>query len=172
MPRQIFDFSLPYALQLCSIANLKKYVPEVLPSIKFALEEQFKRFSHIMAKYDLDKLNQDLSELRNISIPISNKSSVLIFTNFTYLPFVLWDMDMRVIDDMIETLQVSSNDYEIYPPTYISTIYIFQGDSLLLKTDIPPHILSQLMAVFKSENLVSFTGARDDWYAKPRRHRK
>ena len=77
-----------------------------------------------------------------------------------------------LIDDMIETLQVSSNDYEIYPPTYISTIYIFQGDSLLLKTDIPPHILSLLMAVFKSENLISFTGARDDWYAKPRRHRR
>lgn len=172
MPRQTFDFSLPYAFQLCSIANLKKYVPEVLPSIKFALEEQFKRFSHIMAKYDLDKLNQNLSELRNISIPINNKASVLIFTDFTYLPFVLWDMDMRVIDDMIETLQISSSDYEICPPTYISTIYIFQGDSLLLKSDISPHILSQLMAVFKSENLVSFTGARDDWYEKPRRHRK
>ena len=79
---------------------------------------------------------------------------------------------MRVIDDMIETFQLSSNDYEIYPPTYISTIYIFQGDSLLLKSDISPHIFSQLMAVFKSENLVSFTGARDDWYAKPRRRKK
>ena len=78
-----------------------------------------------MAKYDLDKLNQNLSELRNISIPINNKASVLIFTDFTYLPFVLWDMDMRVIDDMIETLQISSSDYEICPPTYIRKSRIF-----------------------------------------------
>lgn len=172
MSRPNIDFTLPYAVQVFSTANLKKYVPEVLHNIEFALEEQFKRFSSIMLKDDLEKLSLDLSALKNIPIQSSDKSSVIICTNFTYIPFVIWDMDMRVINDMVETFEICSNEYEVYPPTYISTIYIFQSHSLLLKTDIAPHILAQLMAVFKSENLISFDGAREDWYIKPRRSKK
>lgn len=172
MPRPNHDFTQPYSLEVFGVANLKKYVPALLPNIYCALKSQHDEFSSAMNDEDLLKLNRNLLDLEKVIIPVENKTSVIICTNFDYIPFVLYDMDINIISAMIDSFQMFPSAYEIFPPAYISTAYIFEGKTLISKNNIAPHTLAQLMIVFKTENLVSFTGARDDWYAKPRRDAK
>ena len=61
---------------------------------------------------------------------------------------------------------------EIINMSYISTIYLFKNDELVQLHNINPFKLAQFMAVFKNENIVNYQGARDTYYAKPRRDAK
>ena len=57
-------------------------------------------------------------------------------------------------------------------PYYRSALYIFIGDKVS-RYELSTGQLATLMAVFRNENLVDFSGSRDRFYGAPRRsHRE
>ena len=69
----------------------------------------------------------------------------------------------------------SANTYQYVDeihPYYRSALYIFIGDKVS-RYELSAGQLATLMAVFRNENLVDFSGTRDRFYGEPRRaHRE
>ncbi len=172
MPRYGFVKS-KYVLQYAQIGYFKVEYPDYLYDFKLIYQdlinyfEGFECVKILQPKYDM------LSKL-NIKPSLSNR--IYIVTNFDSVVFTMVNMDEAVVDNLIEEFEPLHPFFENTPDrlmtSYISTLYIFKGEKMFTKTPISPFRVAELISVFKNENLVNFSGARDHYYAKPRRDRK
>ena len=162
-----------YILQYSQIGYFKVEYPDYLYDFKLIYQDLINYFDGfecvkiIQPKYDM------LSKI-NIKPSLSNR--VYIITNFDSVIFTMVNMDEAVVDNLIERFEPSHLFFENAPDrlmtSYISTLYIFKGEKMFTKTPKYPFSVAELISVFKNENLVNFSGARDAYYAKPRRDHK
>lgn len=172
MPRYKFVES-KYFMQYNEIGYFKIEYPDFLYDFKLIYQDlinYFKDFNCVelfQPKYDM------LCKL-NIKPALSNRTYIV--TNFDHVVFAMVDMDEAVIDNLIDLYDRTSMLFDNAPDkvmtSYISTLYIFKGDKMHTNTQISPFKMAQLISVFKKENLINYEGARDDYYAKPRREHK
>ena len=172
MPRHGFKES-KYTLQYAEIGYFKTEYPDYLYDFKLIYQdlmnyfEGFECVKMLQPKYDM------LSKL-HIKPVLSNRTYIV--TNIDHVVLAMVNMDEAVIDNFIESFQSPFSLFEDSPDkvmtSYISTLYIFKGDEMCVKTSISPFRVAEFVSVFKNENLVNFSGARDSYYAKPRRQRK
>lgn len=172
MPRYGFKES-KYSLLYDSIGYFKIEYEDYIYDFKHIYKDLSEFFSdtayekHFKDKYAI------LSKV-NIKPTLSNR--MYIITNFDRPVFTMVNMDESVIDHLIDTYKfltfMSENIPQKVFASYISSLYIFKNDKMCLKERISPCKVAELVSVFKKENLVNYEGARDDYYAKPRREYK
>lgn len=162
-----------YVLQYAQIGYFKIEYPDYLYDFKLIYQDLINYFDGFecvklfQPKYDM------LCKL-NIKPALTNRTYIV--TNFDDVVFAMVNMDEAVIDNLIDVYDRTSMLFDNAPDkvmtSYISTLYIFKGEKMYTNTQISPFKMAQLISVFKGSNLVNFSGARDDYYAKPRRERK
>lgn len=172
MPRHTIDFDDSYSLELASVAYLKSPIYDCIPDAQTMFRIQLARFNNDANIGQLRHLAQKLTDIQHVQLKPIHKNRVYVMTNISYIPFLIVDMDEAVIEHMCFVLELSTECSDFLPPEHVSTVFIFQDKQLVLQKDIAPYMLAKLMAVFYKENLINFSGARYDWYGKPRRNAK
>lgn len=162
-----------YGLQYAGIGYFKIEYPDYLYDFKMIYRDLLNYFDGfecvklLQPKYDM------LCKL-NIKPALANRAYIV--TNFDSVVFAMVNMDEAVIDNLIDVYDRTSMLFDNAPDkvmtSYISTLYIFKDDKMYTNTQISPFKVAQLVSVFKKENLVNYEGARDDYYANPRRKHK
>ena len=119
----------------------------------------------------LDKA--ELTEMTRIKPQLDNR--FYIVTNYDDIVLAVVNMDEAVIDNFLKSFKYywfSDDAPERVMCSYISSLYVFRGEKMVLKQRISPFTVAQLIAAFKAENLVDFRGVRDSFYGAPRRRKK
>lgn len=170
MPRISPDYNQPYAHDIAFRAHIKKNIPDVLPDLKHIYELQLKRFYDFLYPDTVESLEEQIEYLSSLKVPLTTQNRIYIVTNLNYIPFVLVNMDDAVVQNLINlyNIQDIKSPADINP-SFISTLFIFSGKDLLYRSDIYPHDVAQLTAVFNKENLYNFSSTRYDLYGRPRR---
>ncbi len=119
----------------------------------------------------LDKA--ELMEKTQIKPQLDNRFYIVTYYDDIVLAVV--NMDEAVIDNFLKTFKyywISDDAPERIMGSYVSSLYVFRGENMVLKQRISPFTVAQLIAAFKTENLVDFRGVRDAFYGAPRRRKK
>lgn len=173
MPRAKYVHS-EYALQYNMIGYFKSKYPDFLFDFKYIYKDLIDFFDNSSIPVNQIKSKSEILESIKISPNLTNRTYIV--TNYDDVVFAAVNMDCSVVDNLIDVFSWSSflseNTPEQILGSYLSTLYIFKGDKMCLNARISPFKVAQLMAVFKTENIVNFQGARDDYYAAPRRKHK
>nr|WP_319487265.1 hypothetical protein [uncultured Caproiciproducens sp.] len=178
MPRAKFDSNQEHILQMFDVANLKSYSTDLLYDAKIIYKTQLQKYREWFLKDDLKRTEDRIKALESMKIVPINKTRVYIVSCDTFICFAMYNMDECVVDnlcDVFDLVGISLNEAELVKPNFRSTLFVFKGKNLLLSEEISTTQLAKLMAIFYKENLVNYSGARYDYYGKPRRdtnHRK
>lgn len=179
MPRFKHVFTEEHALLYIQIAAVKGYYPDLLLDAKTIYEMQLQRLGGWMLSDDFWELKQRLQELSKLKLKPQHSTRVYIVTEGDYFSFVMLGMDECVVKNLRETYEVlndfpSADNYvhlnEI-SPYYRSALYIFIENEVS-RYELSAEQLATLMVVFRNENLVDFSGARYNYYGRPRRSQR
>lgn len=156
-----------------SIAYLKRYSPDLLADAKVIYGEQLQRFEAWMFPDHLAELKHTLAELRPVNVKREFKTRVYIVSGVDSFGLVMFGMDECVTEHLAATHNLVKAEpievVETTPPYFRSALFIFNDSKLVGRYELTSNQLSTLMAVFNKENLINYSGARDDYYGKPRR---
>lgn len=173
MPRAKSSLPEEHGLLYADIAYLKRYSPDLLADAKVIYKEQLQRFEPWMLPGHLAKHKHILAELRSVKVKREFKTRVYIVSGVDSFKLVMFGMDECVIEHLAATYDLVEADpievVEATHPYFRSALFIFKDSKLVGRYELTSGQLSTLMAVFNKENLINYSGARDDYYGKPRR---
>jgi hypothetical protein len=170
MPRAKPDHTQAHFLEMIDIANLKSYSTDLLFDFSVIYPIRLKKCGEWLMDDDFESLKKIIEKLSKFHVKPMIKSRVYIVTEDIHVCFAMYNMDECVIDQLEYIYGQCGISYpEDYCPSFLATLYIFRDNQLTFSTDISVNQLVKIMAVFHKENLVNYSGARDDLYAKPRR---
>lgn len=172
MPRAKFDSNQEHILQMFDVANLKSYSTDLLYDAKIIYKTQLQKYREWFLKDDLEHTENQIKLLESIKIVPINKMRVYIVSCDTSICFAMYNMDECVVDNLCNVFDLvgtSLDEAELVNPNFRSTLFVFKEKELVLSEEISTTQLATLMAVFHKENLVNYSGARYDYYGKPRR---
>lgn len=175
MPRAKYDENNPYNLLFSEIGWFKVNYTDFLYDFRFIYQDVLDFFGDKIVPYDED-IKERLNVISKANVKPSLKNRFYIITDICEVVLAVVDIDEAVFDNLVETFRFL-DEYQPFKPesvnlSFISTMYLFKGEKLVQLHSLSPRKLAQFMAVFKNENIVNYQGARDDWYAKPRRTAK
>lgn len=182
MPRSKSSLPDENGLLYVDIANLKRYCSDLLMDAKTIYAAQLQKLGTWMMPELVAKIENRMQELSNLEFTLQYKTRVYIVTEADFFRLVMFGMEECVVEyldckyGIPDGLDISNADNYQYVdeihPYYRSALYIFIGDKVS-RYELSTGQLATLMAVFRNENLVDFSGSRDRFYGAPRRsHRE
>lgn len=171
MPRCKFDRTKKFAYQILITSKSKEMHEDIIHDLKIIYPKQIKRFSNWLPCND--SVYEHFSLIKELNAETTLKYRAYIVSSVDMINLIMMPIDESVFKNLQDKYEfISESTPKWVSPDYISTLFLFSGKRLLGGYDITANQLATLMAVFKKENLVDFSGARDDYYAKPRREYK
>lgn len=169
MPRAKYEPS-PYSLIYNEIGYFKKEFPDYLCDFKLIYKDLIKYYRKTCPAYS--EIQNKMSLLENISEKVTHSNRIYILTEYASVVLAVVDFDEYAVNNLANIYQLL-DDFSSYDDTseYNSRLYVFKGKKMLVHTNLSTYQLAQFMAVFKTENLVNYQGARDELYGRPRREK-
>lgn len=178
MPRAKYDENNPYNLLFFKIGCFKVNYTDFLYDFRFIYQDILDFYGDKISPYDKD-IEERLKIISKANVKPAFKNRFYIITNIGEVVLAVVDIDEPIFDNLVMTFKICQAfkeddpfSPEVINMSYVSTIYLFEGNELVQMNNISPFELAKFMAVFKNENIVNYQGARDDYYAKPRRDAK
>lgn len=171
MPRYKFDRTKKYAFEIAQTVHTKVNYEDIIFDLNIIYPLQLKRFKDFLL--DDSSFYEKMNMVENLPAKITNKCRAYIFSAVYQANLVMMPIDESVFDNLCYVYDLVQADVPEYVnPNYISTLFLFKDKDLVGNYDITASQLATLMAVFKNENLVNYSGARYDFYGKPRKNNK
>lgn len=177
MSRAKYDENNPYNLLFAKIGWFKVNYTDFLYDFRFIYQDILDFYGDKISPYNED-IEERLKVISKANVKPAFKNRFYITTNIGEVVLAVVDIDESVFNNLAMSFKLFSAleedpfQPEIINMSYISTIYFFEGDELIQFHTLSPYKLAQFMMVFKNENIVNYQGARDTYYAKPRRYAK
>ena len=172
MPKAKFSTSDPSSAAIL-MASAKILTTDVYHDFPFIYKELMASLKgSIPESAYIDLLNKAKAAQKFIKYPLQYKTRLYVTAGHSdRVMLFLVDMDVPVLENMIDLFDCWAPSDEgliecaadLFP-----RIFIFIGKNLTAHSLLSPNHLAELMAVFAKENKVSFSGARNDLYTKPR----
>lgn len=177
MPRSKPDIS-KLSLLYNQLGYFKVEYPDFIFDFHMIYKDLIEYFSNTpfkdSSKYSEIKEKMALTKRANVKPQLDNR--FYIITSYDCPVLAVVNMDNAVIDNFIENYRQSSfltmDTPESVFGAYISSLYVFKSDKMVLNSRISPYQMAKFMAAFKNENIVNYQGVRDSLYAEPRRKAK
>lgn len=171
------DFPYEDPILYHKVAYLKKYPECLLADAKVIYSIIFEKVENRLSSWPLENAASRYSELCQKPRPASEKNRVYVVSSSCRFLLALYDMDQRIVDEMILDRSVSQDcistpytNVDLSPYCeFSSTRFVFNENGLVSCDDLDVNTLANLLVGFQKENLVNYRGIRYDLYAKPRR---
>ncbi|MCC8069030.1 MAG: hypothetical protein LIO71_04685 [Ruminococcus sp.] len=175
MPRAKYDENNPYNILFFKIGYFKTNYPDFLYDFRYIYQEILNFYGDMIEPIK-QEIEEKLEIISQANVKPSFKNRFYIVTGIDRVVLAVVDIDEAVFDNLVETFDFLS-DYDEFTPdkvngSLINDMYLFKGNKLVKVHSLTSFKLAEFMAVFKNENIVNYQGARDEWYAKPRRKAK
>lgn len=175
MPRAKYDETNPYNYLFTGIGFFKVNYADFLYDFRYIYKDILDFFGDSISFCE-EKIKKRLDIILKANVKPTLKNRFYIVTNICDVVLAVVDMDDDVFDNLIQTFEIE-DEYNAFSPDvinacYITNMYLFKDNKLVKIHPITSYRMAQFMAVFKNENIVNYQGARDYWYAKPRREAK
>lgn len=175
MSRAKYDESNPYNLLIWKIGYFKINYSDFLYDFRYIYKDILDYFGNSIVPYD-KKVKELLDIVSTANVKPSFKNRIYIITDIYEVVLAVVDIDEDVFDNLVNTFDFWEGLDPLRPEkiilTYATTMYLFKGEELVKIHSLNTMKLAEFMAVFKNENIVNYQGARDTWYAEPRRKAK
>ncbi len=176
MPRAKSTYPEEYGILFHRIAWLKSYSADLLHDAKSIYQTQLVRFEDWLSAEDTSEMSDRIKALSGLNIKIANERRAYIVCGDTFFRLVMYSLDEAVFDNLLSTYRflstVGDANLEYVSPEYRSGLFLFKGKELVLHAELSAGQTATLIAVFHKENLINFSGARYDYYGKPRAEAK
>lgn len=155
-----------------NFVKLKVVVNDLYHDLSVIYDYQLKRLEAFSIDRDYQRILKQKSSVdectKSKHIPYA-ANRVYIVSSFWHITLMLENAEQFVIEnfkDFFEDNRTIDNDY-FYSilPDYISTLFIFEQDTLTFVGDVRDCKLAQILICFYKQNLVSKDDGNKQWYS-------
>lgn len=176
MPRAKYDENNPYNLLFTEIGYFKVNYTDFLYDFRYIYQDILSFYGDYLEEYETE-IKRKIKELNKAKVKPAFKNRVYIITDLVQPVLAITDVDEPVFDNLVNSHDIRLQYFSSKIPeklflSFNITMYLFKDEEMIQVHSLNTFQLAQFMAVFKNENIVNYQGARDCWYAAPRRNAK